>query len=386
MSAATLKFGSDNATGAQGVLRMVADDLTGALDTAAKFATPKAAIRVTWSTTSLARGVATVFDSGCRELIEREAATAFSRAMPWLEPVPDGLSFLKLDSLLRGNAGDEIAACARRWPDRPIVVAPALPEQSRVTRGGRQYLLRASGAEIVGEDIAASLSAAGLSAKLRSPTDPASPGINLIDAERDDDLDRVAEEYQVHAPLWCGSSGLGIALSRRLGFAGARITRALIAPVLGIFGSNHDVLVEQLDAVRSDVIRLVATEAAVSDVSHRLTHRRVALVTFAHPEGTSRLDARASIEKRAASLLERIPKPGTLVVSGGETLRSVATALGAEALDVDGELDKGAPTSTLVGGRWDGVRVVSKSGAFGRPDFLLRLVAGIKDHLKEQTP
>ncbi|WP_244439541.1 nucleotide-binding domain containing protein [Azospirillum baldaniorum] len=63
-------------------------------------------------------------------------------------------------------------------------------------------------------------------------------------------------------------------------------------------------------------------------------------------------------------------------MSGGETLRALCGALGAGRLDLDGALLPGVPGSTLRGGAWDGVRVVSKSGAFGDPSLLRRLIRG----------
>jgi D-threonate/D-erythronate kinase len=69
-------------------------------------------------------------------------------------------------------------------------------------------------------------------------------------------------------------------------------------------------------------------------------------------------------------------RPGTLVVAGGETLRALCMALDAEGLVVDGEIAAGVPASRLLGGRWDGLRVVSKSGAFGDQELLARLLQG----------
>ena len=43
---------------------------------------------------------------------------------------------------------------------------------------------------------------------------------------------------------------------------------------------------------------------------------------------------------------------------------------------VDGEVAAGVPASRLSGGRWDGLRVVSKSGAFGDAGLLARLLEG----------
>jgi uncharacterized protein YgbK (DUF1537 family) len=64
------------------------------------------------------------------------------------------------------------------------------------------------------------------------------------------------------------------------------------------------------------------------------------------------------------------------MVAGGETLRAVCHALGAARLDVDGQVIPGVPCSIMRGGRWDGIRVVSKSGAFGDPGLLSRLLNG----------
>jgi uncharacterized protein YgbK (DUF1537 family) len=62
------------------------------------------------------------------------------------------------------------------------------------------------------------------------------------------------------------------------------------------------------------------------------------------------------------------------VVAGGETLRSVCEAAGAHSLLVQGRLVPGVPRSVIVGGRWNGVTVVSKSGAFGHRHLLRELI------------
>jgi uncharacterized protein YgbK (DUF1537 family) len=101
-----------------------------------------------------------------------------------------------------------------------------------------------------------------------------------------------------------------------------------------------------------------------------------AVVTVAVAEGTGRAEAARLIADGFAALLARLGRPGTLVVAGGETLRAVCTALDAHGLAVDGEVAAGVPTSRLLGGRWDGIRVVSKSGAFGDTGLLARLLEG----------
>ena len=69
-----------------------------------------------------------------------------------------------------------------------------------------------------------------------------------------------------------------------------------------------------------------------------------------------------------------MPRPGCLVVTGGETLHGLLQALGASSLLVTGELMPGVPHSRArraVAGTM--LTVISKSGGFGAPDLLIRL-------------
>ena len=59
-------------------------------------------------------------------------------------------------------------------------------------------------------------------------------------------------------------------------------------------------------------------------------------------------------------------------------------SLGAASLEVQGRILPGLPRSVLRGGLWDGVTVVSKSGAFGPPHLLRDLLAA--NGLFEGTP
>ncbi len=112
--------------------------------------------------------------------------------------------------------------------------------------------------------------------------------------------------------------------------------------------------------------------------------RGAAFITFALPPGVTRADARQAIDATMADMLPRLPRPQTLIVSGGETLRAVCGILGADHLVVDGQIAPGIPSSRIRGGAWDGVRVISKSGAFGAPDLLRTLVEHASTPFKEQ--
>jgi uncharacterized protein YgbK (DUF1537 family) len=92
------------------------------------------------------------------------------------------------------------------------------------------------------------------------------------------------------------------------------------------------------------------------------------------PDGLSCTEAARRIDHELGALVRRLDPPGTLIVAGGETLRGLCLALKAERLDLDGHILPGVPRSVLRGGRFDGVRVISKSGAFGERTLLRRLL------------
>jgi uncharacterized protein YgbK (DUF1537 family) len=161
--------------------------------------------------------------------------------------------------------------------------------------------------------------------------------------------------------LWCGSGGLAGALAR-----GHRADAAskLKRPVLGLFGSDQAATASQLDACGDATVALAEGEGSAV-VQRKLADDGVALVKFSLAEGLSRADAAQRIARELMALIAELDPPGTLIVAGGETLKAVCLALGAHALQVTGRIVPGLPRSTLQGGGWAGVDVVSKSGAFG---------------------
>jgi uncharacterized protein YgbK (DUF1537 family) len=356
-------------------LRLLADDLTGALDTAAQFVGLTGPMPVFWAAGHPAPVGSAAFDSGTREAAAATAAAAVSLMASLLAPAPGRIAFKKIDSLLRGHSGQELAACLVTLAPAHCIVAPAFPFQGRLTRGGLQYMHGTDGLRRVGEDIAATLVAEGLEVARARPGDGLPRGISIWDAETDADLARIANVGMAArgSVLWCGSSGLAGALAgdRR------RVAPRLVGPILGLFGSDHPVTTAQLVAAENHLLRLPdGDHASAARLAARLREAGVALAAFDLPASISRAEAAATIMAEMDALTRRIEPPGTLVVAGGETLRALCVLLGAAHLEVHGQIVPGIPQSVLRGGRWDGVSVISKSGAFGTVGLLRQLVAG----------
>lgn len=347
-------------------LRILADDLTGALDSAAAFATPRCPIPVLWHPVR-ALPTAAAIDAGTREMDGDEAVRRQAPLTDWL--LDGAPAFRKIDSLLRGNWAAELAALSTRMAGWRLVVAPAFPFQGRITRAGCQW--QRETAQPLGGDIAATLRAAGL----------LHADIHVHDAETDADLDAiVAREMRGDGHvLWVGTGGLAAALARARPAspsASEPPTEVRVrSPLLALIGSHHPVMREQIaHAAAPDPrrhVRLSANPSDIDAVRERLTQGRSCIVTVAF-EG-ARAVAASVIAERFSHLLAHCPPPGMLFVSGGETLRDVAQAIGADSLAVEGAREPGLAVSHLRSGRFDGVRVISKSGGFGRPDLLRRL-------------
>ncbi|TDT96817.1 uncharacterized protein YgbK (DUF1537 family) [Azorhizobium sp. AG788] len=356
-------------------LRLVADDLTGALDAAIAFVTPGQHVPVYWNAPPSAAPSRLAIDSGTRETDAASARARVAALLRNITPDADTLFFAKLDSLLRGQAAAEIAAWMEALQPRRCIIAPAFPRQGRVTRGGIQYLCRDGAERPVGADLRATLEAEGHPVHLRRPGEAMPDGVSLWDSETDTDLAQIvaAGRPADGTTLWCGSGGLAAALTGHP--SGIDVApRTLPRPILGLFGTDHPVTMAQLAACGDAVLALSADgRDNAAALGNKLAADGVALARLALPEGTPRPVAAARIAEAFSSLVAQLDPPGTLIVSGGETLRSLCAALEAERLDLYGQIESGVPCSILRGGRFDGVHIISKSGAFGAPSLLRRL-------------
>ena len=360
-------------------LRLLADDLTGALDTAAELAGLAGPVHAFWhGALPLDLPANAALDSSTRELDPARAAALVTALTPALKGA--GIAFKKVDSLMRGPTLAEAAACFQAGGWIQAVLAPAFPYQGRVTRGGVQHAHGPGGDwSAVGGDLVAALRAEGVQAHSGRLDAPLPPGISVFDAETDEDLRQVAALGRAASGpvLWIGTGGLAQALAHNTpAGAGTALPRPVLpCPVLGLFGSDQAVTAGQLAACGADWMRLGdggAGDAAA--VSARLQASGQAVASLDLPLGLSRGDAARRIGAALHRLVQGLTPPGTLVAAGGETLRGLCISLRATSLEVQGRLLPGVAVSVLRGGAWDGVTVVSKSGAFGHPTLLRDLL------------
>lgn len=293
---------------------LIADDLTGACDSAAPFLSGGRVVVTIWPALPAAGSAECLaVSTESRSDVEAPEARARTRkAVAHLAGESATLLFKKVDSRLRGEVRAELEGALEAWPGT-ILLAPALPGEGRITRDGLQLTPE--------EEIDLRAMISGLER------------VRLLDAATDADLDRVAEEVLAcQSILPAGTAGLAAALARRLpNKARSGPAWPAVHNPLGLVGSKTETSAEQVERAR----------AAGWEVRRR-----------------SRDDA------------VELDGHDALFLSGGSTAAGVITALGASALELAGEVLPRIPVGRLRGGPHEGLTVCLKSGGFGGPDAI----------------
>lgn len=342
-------------------IAIVADDLTGALDSAGPFAARG------WRTVTaldpealeqaLTRDAAVVAVNTLSRHLEPAAAAAIAgRAARRCIAAGARLLVKKIDSRLRGNVGAEAVAVAGALGADVLVVAPAVPAQGRVVTGGA---VRGAGVAAEGIDIQARLEAvAGLK-------------VEIPDSRSEEELDAVAAGCVARAGrmVAVGAHGLAAALARQMDGIGLRGTGFVPdPPVLIVVGSQDPATAAQVAALAGSPGFARLIEAAGGRVPPPEAGTMPVTVLRSVPSADGAGEAAERFAQGAASWCAAL-RPRTLLATGGDTAAAVLRQLGRRVLEVGGEAAPGIPWSRSP----DGTVVVTKSGGFGHATALLDL-------------
>ncbi len=356
-------------------IRLIADDLTGALDSAAQF-TSHAPLRVLLRRAPAYPSGSYGLDLSCRDGTEEDAVASARASLSCF--IGSTVAFKKIDSLLRGHWAAEIAVLVASGVFRRIVLAPAFPDQGRITIGGMQMLVDGGGSRRqVGVAPLSRLAQYGVAARqglADATVRDATTAVLVCDAATQDDLvNIVAAAGALPGPtLWCGSAGLAQALAP----SRPPVVTAAPTPHLVIVGTNHPVAASQVAAVRAARPGWLATfdedrTTSAAAIARTLAEHGCCVAIPGIAGEVSVADAAAVIARSLAGLATVLPQPRTLTVVGGQTFATLCHGLGALQLSVDGEKVPGVPASVMSDGAWSGLRCFSKSGGFGAPNWLV---------------
>lgn len=341
---------------------ILADDLTGALDSAVGFtaAGRKVVVARSPEDVPVARDMrpdVLAVNTSSREIAPEAAAARVVQSLAALDPDGFATVMKKVDSRLKGNITAEVAAL-QEWYGAPRGVAcPAIPEMGRFVEAGA----------LVGQGVERPVP---VYERFSAP-----PGLSfeIADAGTDRDLDSLVE-CDTGKVLWIGARGVAFALARRDGVARPAAC-ALRAPVMIANGSRDPITLAQIAALPNEIAVFEAPDGRAPEGD---PPDGAFVLSIAEGGGSlSGQEAAAHFAESVARYL-RTCRPAALLICGGESAQAVLDRIGVNSLQVIAELRPGLPLCE-VEMSWGMLQIVTKSGGFGAPD----LMAGLLEETKK---
>lgn len=406
------------------VVGLVADDVTGANDSAVQFA------RRGWRTMLAfaeldppfgSSDVLLAISTDSRAVRQQEAQAASRAAVDHMVGVGADRLFLKIDSTLRGPVQHQVSGARMAWsathPGAMVVVCPAYPAMGRVVQGGRALV---DGTPVhdtaAGEDPITPVTTSRLAELLPRSKHLGHPDGEVeqlaqriqshegrtitLDAVSDEDLYNLALAVALVGPacVVAGSAGLATAMARTWA-SGAEhwwveaSEDVRPSPTVVLVSSVHPVARAQTEVLRNrwgtrllevsprlraddpswsaGVVGPARWGGAVGVVLHAAPMPEPGAAGTLDPGEVAHRLARAavaSLERHAAD---------AVVVTGGDGARALADELGAAGIEIESAVAEGTPVGRLIGGRRPGMRIITKAGGFGGPNALVDAVVHV---------
>jgi uncharacterized protein YgbK (DUF1537 family) len=404
-------------------IALIADDLTGSLDTGLQFRKKglTTVVPLDWNH-PWPRAQALVLNTHSRNL---PGGLAYRKVFRICRRLKARGIYKKIDSTMRGNVGQEALAILNAQKIAKAIVVPTVPVMGRAVEGG---ILRVHGTpllktayardpfhpiwtsrvpSLLAKEIGEPVGFIGIKEVRKGPSYLAqkiqrTPArILSLDAVFQSDLKIIAQACALLAGqvLPCGSVGLADELNlpirrkeRKLREKGPR------RPLLIISASRNPTTANQIEIARNHS-RFPLVEPALDRLTNPRTsgleakaagQRLVEVLsggggvifttTFQkHLPGKETMIPKA-LGKAAVFLLGEL-RLGGLVLTGGDLAMGVCERLSSSALRIEEEVLPGIPCSTLTDGPFKGLRMVTKAGGFGGKDALWRIIQYLRgDH------
>ena len=407
-------------------LGIVADDLTGAMDSSGYFAHQGLSTVVILDPNFSSSADVVVINTNSRA---EDPNTARKKIKQAVRSLVGRVVYKKIDSTLRGNIGVELEAAMEELACEKAIVAPAFPAVGRTTVAGVLLVNGVSVAEtqfahdpispvkeshvptLLGRTTKRRVGCVAIedinvgSESLYRKVSGMPQDVVVCDVTEQSHLTDIVQAAALAKGRWllCGSGGL----ARELHLLLPKVSRASRAkpsslpsgPALVVVGTRNQVVANQLLKAKDDlglpILNLGIEHLNDGDVASgrvgsiveeavRLLDqgRGVALSsTFSQYVPALKRSIPAILAEVVASILASRKFAG-LFLSGGDIAVEVCRRLSVSAISVHGEVEPGVPAAEFIGGQYQGMRVVTKAGGFGTEDALVKSVSYLeKGHL-----
>lgn len=398
---------------------IIADDFTGANDTGVQLKRNGIPVKVVLDSDTDGEEHSIVIDTESRGLNGTDAFTKVSCMLGQVDFDRFDFVVKKVDSTLRGNIAEEVAAADQAFHSELIVFAPALPDLGRITVNGIHQLngIRITETEI-GQDPKKPVTQDNLRQILSEAFEEKIVHLNLcrirdgftldeariytFDAENNDDLLRVIQTAKQTGKriLWVGTAAMADNIMRSL---------KETAPAFCVCGSISEVTNRQLHEAEKQGMQLMQVLvpellAGKSDIAYYVERCAASLAEgmdtiLLSSASYDRREIMRSVEagkekgmqlpdigdytqnvlgEIAVEVLKRARVSGVFL-TGGDTAIGFLQKAKANGSYILEEIAVGIPKMEIIGGFFDGLPVVTKAGAFGKDDAIVYGMRKLKE-------
>jgi len=229
--------------------------------------------------------------------------------------------------------------------------------------------------------------------------------IVVCDVTTQSHLTSIAQAAALAKGRWllCGSGGLARELHlffvKGPSVKGAKLASLVSGPALVVVGTQNQVTVKQLlkakDELGLPILNLEVEQSnqegivsekvgsTVEEIKHFIGQgKRVALSSaFSQFVPALKQWVAITIAEAVVGIVGSLKFAG-LFLTGGDIAAEVCRSLSVSAIRVHGEVEPGVPAGELIGGKGEGIRVVTKAGGFGTEAALVKSILYLeKGHL-----
>lgn len=406
---------------------VITDDLSGGMNIGVEFAT--VGLQTLMVPTAVEQGEphgeVLIYDTETRDATSEVAYRQTNAAALALRPREPQVVVKKIDSLLRGQIGPELAAIKDAFGFEKCIFIAASPKLGRRTSGGYHYIgnyllemvrpqvdpsSRVEGSHvlsILGAQTSLPLDLIDMGiirqgvAAIQAKITESAASILVSDCMEQADLNLVVEAaHGIGIRFFAGTYGLGEALVR---LSSVR-DRAVFFVVGSLSATAYLQVTHLVDKLSAQLVRVDYDENFLDDslesfaavyrtqLQQAVNSEYVVLQVAGLPDQVERLWQyalergldRAAVSHRVDALLQHLVAPVLphvcgLVATGGATAHSLFAQLQAQGLQLEAhEVLPGTPGARVVGGPYAGLPFIAKPGSQGDEDALVRLAEYVR--------
>ncbi|WP_125154355.1 four-carbon acid sugar kinase family protein [Clostridium rectalis] len=399
---------------------IIADDFTGANDTGVQLKKRGITTEVIFNIDKMRNpNNSYVIDTESRGLTEHEAYDKVKDSIKNLNSYEFQFIYKKVDSTLRGNISAEVKAIDEEYEPDIIIFSPAFPEIGRTTLNGIHRLngIRIIETELskdpkkpVIEDNISNLIKKFFSEKVihYNISDIREEKMNFnngriysFDVENSDDMIRIVSNVLVTGKktLWVGSAGMADTILK---------IKNPLKPSIAVVGSISDVSIKQLRYAENsgiNILKLPIDKVLIGEKEdyyidyavNLLSKDKDLIITSTYDRNdyekaiivgkdmkmTSE-EVSQYTESILGNILDKIMEKSEVsgvFLTGGDTAISFINKTGSICSNIIEEIMPGIPLMKLKGGKYHGLKIITKAGAFGEKNAISYCMKKIKEDL-----